>query len=153
MARPRFKPTIENRNAVERMALVRSPEDQIANVLDIDPKTLRKYFSVELKRGRAKGEVNLRQKAYRSADNGDDRMIRYLLDKIDARQNRGYHENGSEGPSISAVRAKLETLLNRRAEAAQFAKLRAEQLSLSSAEAEAASDTDPSIFYRAPKPD
>jgi hypothetical protein len=135
------------------MALVRTPEDQIANVLDIDPKTLRKYFSVELKRGRAKGEVNLRQKAYRIADNGDDRMIRYLLDKIDAKQNRGYHENDSEHPSIGDVRAKLETLLNRRAAAAQFAKLRAEQLSLSPAEAEAASDTDPSIFYRAPKPD
>ena len=153
MARPRFKPTVENRNAVERMALVRTPEDQIANVLDIDPKTLRKYFSVELKRGPAKGEVNLRQKAYRIADNGDDRMMRYLLDKIDAKQNRGYHENGSEGPSISAVHAKLATLLARRAAAAKFQKLRAEQLSLSPAEAEAVSDIDPATFYRAPQPD
>jgi predicted ArsR family transcriptional regulator len=135
------------------MAFVRTSEDQIANVLGIDPKTLRKYFSVELKRGAAKGEVNLRQKAYRIADNGDERMMRYLLDKIDAKQNRGYHENGSEGPSISAVHAKLATLLARRAEAAQFQKQRAEQLSLSSAEAEVASDTDPGTFYRAPKPD
>jgi hypothetical protein len=85
------------------MAGIRTSEDQIASVIGMDPKTLRKYFSAELKRGAAKGEVNLRQKAYRMADQGDGPMLRYLLDKIDARQNRGYHENGSEGPGTPSI--------------------------------------------------
>jgi len=54
MARPRFKVTAENRNAVEKMAAVRIPEKTIAKTMGergIDPKTLRKHFSVELSRG------------------------------------------------------------------------------------------------------
>jgi predicted Holliday junction resolvase-like endonuclease len=59
-------------------------------VIGIDPKTLRKYFSVELKTGAAKGEVNLRQKAYQMAMDGDRVMFKYLLEKADAKHNCGY---------------------------------------------------------------
>jgi hypothetical protein len=152
MARPRFKPTAENRNAVERLAAMRIPEDEIASIIGIDPKTLRKYFSVELKRGAAKGHVNLKQKAYQMAMDGDGPMLRYLLDKFDAKQSRGYHENDSEGPSVSEVHGKLAELLARRAAAAQFQKLRAEQLGLSAAEAQAAADVNPGIFYGTHRP-
>jgi hypothetical protein len=135
------------------LVAIRVPEDQIANVIDIDPKTLRKYFPVELKRGAAKGEVRLRQKAYQMAMDGDRATLKYLLEKIDAKQNRRYHENGSDGPSAGAAHAKLAALLSRRAAAAQLQKLRAEQLSLSPAETEAASDVDPAIFYEGRRSD
>ena len=130
MARPTFKPTIENRNAVEKMACIRTSEDQIAYIIGIDPKTLRKYFSVELKRGSAKGEVNLRQKAYQMAMDGDTGIMKKFMDQMDARRNRGYQLDGSgEAVSQGEVRAKLESLLNRRAAAVKHLKDRREELS------------------------
>lgn len=110
MARPRFRATAENRNAVEQMAAIGTPEDKIAKVIGehgIDPKTLRKYFSKELSRGAAKGEVTIRQKAYQVARDGHPGMLIHLLDKMDSKQTGGY------GPRIGAeeARAKLAHLL------------------------------------------
>jgi hypothetical protein len=139
MARPRFKPAADNRNAVEKMAALSLSEDKIANVIGIDPKTLRKYFSVEMKTGVAKGEVNLRQKAYQMAMDGDRVMLKYLLEKADAKHNRGHQQDGSGEPvSRSEVYAKLTSALARRAAEVQSRKLRSEQLSSSGAESQCA---------------
>jgi hypothetical protein len=128
MARPRFKPTADNRNAVEKMAALSLSEEKIATVIGIDPKTLRKYFSVEMKTGVAKGEVNLRQKAYQMAMDGDTSIMKKFMDQMDARRNRGYQLDGSgEAVSQGEVRAKLESLLNRRAAAVKHLKDRREE--------------------------
>jgi hypothetical protein len=153
MARPTFKPTIENRNAVEKMACIRTSEDQIAYIIGIDPKTLRKYFSVELKRGSAKGEVNLRQKAYQMAMDGDTGIMKKFMDQMDARQNRGHQQDGSGEPvSRSEVYAKLTSALARRHAAVQSQKLVSEQLSSSGTESQPVSIVDPAIGAVRPWP-
>ncbi len=48
MGRPAFTPSAEQRKEVEIMARYGIPEDDIALVLGIDPKTLRKHFRLEL---------------------------------------------------------------------------------------------------------
>ena len=48
MARPAFTPSAEQRKEVEIMARYGIPEDDIALVLGIDAKTLRKHFRLEL---------------------------------------------------------------------------------------------------------
>ena len=129
MARPRFTVTAENRSAVEKMAAIGVSEENIAKVLSIDPKTLRKHFRVDLSRGDAKGEVGLKQKAYQKAMDGDGPMLKYLLEKRESRQNRGYQPNGLGPPCNPAdVRAKIDKLLNRRREALQEKKLSGEDL-------------------------
>jgi hypothetical protein len=115
VARPRFKVTAENRNAVEKMAAIGVSEENIAKVIGIDPKTLRKHFRLELPRGAAKGEVAIRQKAYEMALDGKHPSITlHFLDKMDAKQ-IGY------GPrmGIEDARAKLAHLIGRRHAAMQ----------------------------------
>ena len=153
MARLRFKPTAANRNAVEKMAALSLSEDKIATVIGIDPKTLRKYFSVEMKTGVAKGEVNLRQKAYQMAMDGDRVMLKYLLEKADAKLNRGHQQDGSGEPvSRSEVYGKLMSALARRHAGIQSRKLDSEQLSSSGTESQPSSIIDPTIGAERPWP-
>ena len=49
MARPRFVATDEQRNLVDQLASLGTPQDAIAAIMGIDPNTLRKYFDPELK--------------------------------------------------------------------------------------------------------
>jgi hypothetical protein len=51
MARKAFTVTDEMRGKVRRLAGVGVPQDDIANIIDCDPKTLRKHFRDELNRG------------------------------------------------------------------------------------------------------
>ena len=46
-----FRPTEEQRRTVKAMAGLGVPHDGITVLLEIDPKTLRKYFHPELERG------------------------------------------------------------------------------------------------------
>ena len=74
MARPRFKPTPEQRKWVEAMSGYGVPETEIAGTLGengIDPKTLRKHFRQELDRGGTKANANVAQALYRSATSGE----------------------------------------------------------------------------------
>jgi hypothetical protein len=48
MARPSHKPDTVSRRQVEAMAACGVPEVDIARVVDIDPKTLRKHYRDEL---------------------------------------------------------------------------------------------------------
>ena len=117
MARPRFRATAENRNAVEQMAAIGTPEEKIAKLTGehgIDPKTLRKYFSKELSRGVAKGEVSIRQKAYQVARDGNPAMLKHFLEKMDSKQTTGGYD-----PLIGVqeVRAKIARLIAMRHDA------------------------------------
>jgi hypothetical protein len=119
MPRPRLKVTVEDRRTVEKLSAIRVSEDNIANAIGIDPKTLRKWFSKELKMGAAKGEVNLRQKSFQMAMDGDSAIMRRHMDALDSKQTRGHQQNGSFDPPVDYqdVRARLSALLDKRAAA------------------------------------
>jgi hypothetical protein len=70
MPRPRFKPTDEHRRMVETTSGLGLTEVQIADVLNIDPKTLRKYFQREIKVGNVRAYTAVKQTFYQMATSG-----------------------------------------------------------------------------------
>lgn len=71
VGRPPYEPSDKDRRVVEMMAGWAIPEERIAKVLLIDPKTLRKHFGEELEVGHAKLEAQLAQNLLRIAQGHD----------------------------------------------------------------------------------
>lgn len=63
----RFSPTDENRRTVRAMAGFGVPQEDIAVLLDIDPKTLRKHFRAELDRGTIEANAKVAQTLFTMA--------------------------------------------------------------------------------------
>ena len=62
-----FQPTEEQRRTVKGMAGLGVPHDGIAVLLEIDPKTLRKYFHNELERGSVEATAKVAQSLFHMA--------------------------------------------------------------------------------------
>ena len=65
-----FEPTEEQRRTVRAMAGYGVPQDDIATLLEIDPKTLRKRFRRELDRGSIEATAKVGQSLFRMATEG-----------------------------------------------------------------------------------
>ena len=65
-----YLPTEENRRTVKMMAGLGVPHDGIAVLLEIDPKTLRKHFNVELERGSVEATAKVAQSLFQMATAG-----------------------------------------------------------------------------------
>ena len=72
MGRPSYQPDEVSRRQVEAMAGYGVPEADIARVLDIDPKTLRKHYRQELDHGHSKANAKVAENLFRKAT-GDGR--------------------------------------------------------------------------------
>lgn len=62
-----YTPTEDQRKTVRGMAGYGMPHDDIATILDIDPKTLRKYFDRELRRGSIEATTKVAQSLFNMA--------------------------------------------------------------------------------------
>jgi hypothetical protein len=71
--RPAYQPTEKDRRIAEALSGWSIPQDRIARVIGVDPKTLRKHFADELEIGSAKLEAQLAQNLLRIAQ-GQDRQ-------------------------------------------------------------------------------
>jgi len=69
--RPAFDPTDEQRKTVKAMAGFGIPQEDIAAVLDVDPKTLRKHFRIELDTGETIATVKVAESLYNNATSGN----------------------------------------------------------------------------------
>jgi|TARA_R100001082_G_scaffold79259_1_gene46655 hypothetical protein len=69
--KPPHKPDDESRKIVEQMAAVGIPQDGIARVIGIDPKTLRKYYEEEITTASIKANAKIGGTLYNKAINGD----------------------------------------------------------------------------------
>ena len=67
MGRPAHKPDPVTSRQVEAMAAYGIPEADIARVLGIDPKTLRKHYREELDTGSIKANSRIAESLYRKA--------------------------------------------------------------------------------------
>jgi len=67
MARPAHQPDSFLLRQVEAMAAYGVPEEKIARVLGIDPKTLRKHYRDELDTGQIKANSKVAESLYRKA--------------------------------------------------------------------------------------
>lgn len=65
-----FQPTEEQRRTVKAMAGLGVPHDGIAVLLEVDPKTLRKYFHTELERGSVEATAKVAQSLFQMATQG-----------------------------------------------------------------------------------
>lgn len=70
--RKAYQPTADQRRQVEAMSAYGIPQDDIARVVQIDAKTLRKYYSDELATGSTKATARVAENLYRKAT-GDGR--------------------------------------------------------------------------------
>jgi hypothetical protein len=67
MGRPAHRPDATTRRQVEAMAAYGVPEADIARVIGIDPKTVRKYYRDELDTGAIKANSKIAESLYRKA--------------------------------------------------------------------------------------
>jgi hypothetical protein len=67
MARPSHKPEPNQRRQVETLAGFGIPEAEIAGLVQIDPKTLRKHYRQELDHGHTKANAKVAENLYRMA--------------------------------------------------------------------------------------
>jgi predicted transcriptional regulator len=67
MARPAHKPDASVRRQVEAMAGYGVPEADIAGVVGVSPKTLRKHYRGELDHGHVKANAKVAENLYRKA--------------------------------------------------------------------------------------
>jgi hypothetical protein len=72
MGRPRHEPTPMSRRNVEALAGYGVPEVDIAGVIGIDPKTLRRHYPQELRYGHVKANAKVAENLFRKAT-GDGR--------------------------------------------------------------------------------
>lgn len=70
VGRPAYEPTDKDRGLVEAMSAYGVPQLEIAAVLEIDDKTLRKHFRRELDTATAKAVTKVGQQLYNKAVNG-----------------------------------------------------------------------------------
>src|ERR1700676_2665390 len=71
MPRPRLVPTDEQRKKVKTLAAYGARQTEIARFIDVrSPKTLRKYFPEELKRGELEGYAKVVQTRFQMATDG-----------------------------------------------------------------------------------
>lgn len=61
------EPTAQTRRVVENMSAYGIPQEDIANVLDIDRKTLAKYYRAELDTATAKANAKVAETLYKQA--------------------------------------------------------------------------------------
>jgi hypothetical protein len=71
MGRRAHKPDPAQRRQVEAMAAYGIPEDDIARVLSVDPKTLRKHYREELDLGETKANAQVAGYLFNAARNGN----------------------------------------------------------------------------------
>ena len=67
MGRRAHEPDVACRRQVEAMAGFGVPETDIAGVIGIDPKTLRRYYRDELRHGHVKANARVAESLYRNA--------------------------------------------------------------------------------------
>lgn len=79
MSRKPHEPDEKTRKTVEAMASYGIVQDDIAAVLEIDDKTLRKYYSHELATAAAKANSQVAQKLYQKCMNDDTASIIFWL--------------------------------------------------------------------------
>ena len=71
LTKPPHEPTAETKQLVQLHATIGTPQKDIARVLGIDPKTLRKYYRDELDLASAKANATIGGALFNKAKGGD----------------------------------------------------------------------------------
>lgn len=96
--KPPHEPTRATREAVKMHALVGTRQEVIADILSIDPKTLRKYYREELDQSLAQANATIGGSLFNKAKGGDTAaMIFWLKTRAGFRETQNIdHTSGGE---------------------------------------------------------
>lgn len=114
MARKAHKPSEKERTEAQAYAAVGIPHDQIALLLGISPKTLRKHYRHELDLGKAKANAQVGKTLFKMATSGKNPAATIYWTKSQMGWSERYrieHSGPDGGPLQSDSRIKLETLI------------------------------------------
>ena len=102
---PPFEPTAEQRRMARAMSGLGLPQDQIALLLEVDPKTLRKHFRDDLDRGMAEANVKVGQSLFNMATSGNNvaATIFWMKARAGWREKHDIHHTGPEGKPLIIV--------------------------------------------------
>ena len=109
--KPPHTPTEATRQTVQLHAMVGTTQADIARVLDIDEKTLRKYYRDELDLAKAKANVTIGGALFNQAKSGDtSAMIFWMKTQAGWRERKDINHTSEDGsmspkPAITAVDA------------------------------------------------
>ena len=115
------EPTKSKREAVKLHATVGTPQEVIADILSIDPKTLRKHYREELDQSTAKANANMGGTLYNKGMGGDvTAMIFWMKTRAGWREKQEIDHRSSDGsmtpkdvsPAI-ILKARLDAITNR----------------------------------------
>jgi hypothetical protein len=99
MARPSFQPSEEQRRQVKLLVAFGNKQQQIATVLKISDRTLRKHFREELNRGATEANSQIANALFKKAKDGDTTAQIFWL-----KCRAGWRErNGFEGAAPAAA--------------------------------------------------
>ena len=119
--RPPYEPSDKDRRVVEMMAGWAIPEERIAKVLAIDPKTLRKHFGEELEVGHAKLEAQLAQNLLRIAQGHDRQSLIATIFALKSRFGWVEQQPPAREPALGKKVARLEAAHQAVSTASKFA--------------------------------
>lgn len=77
--KPAHEPTEQIRKQVEAMSSYGIPQEDIAKVIEVDPKTLRKYYRYELDCAEVKANAMVAGKLYKNCMDGKESSIFFWL--------------------------------------------------------------------------
>jgi hypothetical protein len=102
MARPEFKVTEAAQKTVKGMAALGCKHDDIATLLEISPKTLRKHFRTELDRGAIEANAKVLQSLFDMATSGKNTAasIFWAKTRCGMRERAPEAETAAETPSF-----------------------------------------------------
>src|SRR5690554_4286361 len=96
--KPPHEPTKATRDTVQMHALVGTPQEVIADVLNIDAKTLRKWYRAELDLAKAKANATIGGALFNKAKSGDTAaMIFWMKTQAGWRETQHIEHSGDMG--------------------------------------------------------
>jgi hypothetical protein len=96
--KPPHEPTAETKQLVQLHATIGTPQEDIARVLGIDPKTLRKYYRDELDLASAKANATIGGALFNKAKGGDTAaMIFWMKTRAGWREKQEFDLTSSDG--------------------------------------------------------
>lgn len=99
MARPVFQPTEEQRRQVKALAAYGNKQEEIATLMGISMRTLRKYFRQELDRGIVEANTKVSQSLFKLACDGN---VTAMIFWLKCRGNWRERPNFSSSPAAAS---------------------------------------------------
>jgi hypothetical protein len=101
-----FEPSAEQRKTVRALAGFGVPQDDIAAYIEIEPKTMRKHFRLELDRGSLEATATVAQSLFQMATEGKNvaTVIFWMKARAGWREKNSLEVTGKDGAQLEASR-------------------------------------------------